>query len=392
MPGSHDVTVQHLASEQSELALFSLQGTIRERTLESLQSAYLKNGRFTDDARALSPHTAKSLLVAGGAAAGTGISAATAGTLFMATADPSTLMKVGSGVGSAVMGPSGITAQAAFLPVASSLPVVAPLMAVQALSSAVIMRQFQLVERKIDAVKTTLDRLLARYEAEKTAQLITASDIIEEIQRQYDASGEFSQDMLIRLALAERDLRTVAQRARVLAEAYEIHSIQDAETAERANHDIQAAILTTFVELRAAYLRVGVDVQENPNSVADSKERLTSTLRESLELWDKLLSRASQLEERIQPQESTLSDRNLLQKLASSEKKELDALREAHRETQRAERAIIDGLGPLKHDISSTLEELEASTTGGPGTLVYWQDADGEHAFTTGTDLIRLTA
>lgn len=390
MTGSREVTVQHLVADENEIALFSLQGDIRERSLASLQSAYLESGKFTQDARTVSPQTAKSLLVAGAAAGGTGLSAATAGTLFMATADPSTLMQLGAGVGAAVMGPSGITAQAAFLPVASSLPVVAPLLAVHALSTAVTMRQFDLMDRKIDEVRATLDRLLARYEAEMTAQLITASSVIDEVQHQYESAGGFSQDMLVRLALAERDLRIAAQRARVLADSYDIEHIQDADAAKRANHDVQAAIFTTFVELRAAYLRVGVDIQENPGTVATSRSRLAQTLSESLSLWDKLLGRATQLEERIGRQETALKDRNLLQKLASSEKKELESLQEALRETQKAERAIIDGLGPLKHDIASTLEQLESSDQKKQGTLVYWQDDDGEHAFTTSEELLRL--
>lgn len=223
-----------------------------------------------------------------------------------------------------------------------------------------------------------------------TAQLITASSVIDEIQQQYDAAGSFSQDMLIRLALGERDLRIIAQRARVLADSYDIELIQDADTAKKANHDIQAAIFTTFVELRTAYLRVGVDIQENPGTVASSRARLADTIEESLNLWDKLLSRATQLEARVTRQESALKDRNLLQKLASFEKKELEALQDAHRETQKAERAIIDGLGPLRHDIAATLVQLQSSDQKQQGTLVYWEDSEGEHAFTTGEDLVRL--
>ena len=94
MTDSREVTVQHLVADENEIALFSLQGDIRERSLASLQSAYLESGKFTQDARTVSPQTAKSLLVAGAAAGGTGLSAATAGTLFMATADPSTLMQL----------------------------------------------------------------------------------------------------------------------------------------------------------------------------------------------------------------------------------------------------------------------------------------------------------
>jgi len=82
------------------------------------------------------------MAVAGAAVGGTALSASLSSTFFMATADPSTLMKLGQGVGSAVMGVGGIVGQASFIAVPSSLPVVAPVMAMQALTT-VAMRVIQ---------------------------------------------------------------------------------------------------------------------------------------------------------------------------------------------------------------------------------------------------------
>ena len=59
-----------------------------------------------------------------------------AGNVFVATANPATLMTIGSGVGSAVMGPAGIVAHAPFVAASTALmPIVAPMMAFLTLSS-----------------------------------------------------------------------------------------------------------------------------------------------------------------------------------------------------------------------------------------------------------------
>ncbi len=85
-----------------------------------------------------------------------------AGTALGATANLATLMAIKGGVGTAVMGATGIVRHAPFIPVVSSLPVVAPILAVQALNTAMMMQQFERVDRQLDLIKNQLDRLMAR--------------------------------------------------------------------------------------------------------------------------------------------------------------------------------------------------------------------------------------
>lgn len=157
--------------------------------VSSLRNGYLATGGYIEDANALSLQCVLSMAVAAAASGATGLSAALSSTLYMATADPSTLMKLGRGVGGAVMGVNGVVAHAAFIPVASSLPVVAPLMAVQALTTAVILQQFQQANRKLDVIKSNLGRVIARSEATYTAELLAASGIVDEVYRQYEQAG-----------------------------------------------------------------------------------------------------------------------------------------------------------------------------------------------------------
>ena len=89
------------------------------------------------------------MLAAGGAAAASLL----AGNVFLATANPATLMTIGTGVGSAVMGPTGIVATAPFVAATGALiPVLAPVMLFTTVSS-------MMMCARLDHVQRTLGRL-----------------------------------------------------------------------------------------------------------------------------------------------------------------------------------------------------------------------------------------
>lgn len=270
MSAPEEVSVLRFDAEGSEIAVFEFQGEMRDLILSSLRKDFLATGSYFADEKTLSSQGVLSMAVAGAATIGTVLSASLSSTLFMATANPATLMSLGAGVGSAVMGVNGIVSQAPFLAVASSLPVVAPLMAMQALNAIVMLQQFKQVDRKLDAIKGTLDLAIARNEATHAGELLTASDIVDEVYRQYDLAGPFSNDMLIRLALAEHDARRLAERFRFLVETHAISDVDNITDVQRANYDVHSAMLGSFFDLRIVYLRVCVDMQENPKSLESS--------------------------------------------------------------------------------------------------------------------------
>ena len=117
---------------KTEMALLAFDGKMRDKIIAKFNEQFLIEGDHIKNGGVSSPKTMLSLI--GGGAGSVGLAGVTSGQLFMATANPATLMQIGNGVGSAVMGSSGIVAQAPFLPVAGALmPVVAPLIAFQAL-------------------------------------------------------------------------------------------------------------------------------------------------------------------------------------------------------------------------------------------------------------------
>lgn len=364
--------------------------------ISSLRDGYLATGSYVSDAKAVSPQGAMSLVVAGAATGATALSAAFSSTLFMATANPATLMTLGSGVGSAVMGATGIVAQAPFIAVASSLPVVAPILAIQALNTAVMMQQFKQVDRKLELIKSTLDKAIARIEATHAGELLAASRIVDEVYTQYSLEGTFSHDMLVRLALGERDVKALAARFRQLVDARSTTNVNDIAEVQQANYDAHSAMLASFVELRISYLRVCVDLQENPKSVNSSMQRLKVAIDDGIEFWQQLQDRSRALKVEIHELENKLQDlnwaaRNFPRGEGAALEKELAMRNAAYTATMESEREIMSEFHSLIESARGTRRALDTTAPTSEQTsptLVYWKDETGEHSFVTEQNLI----
>ena len=389
-PAPEEVAVTRFSADGSDMAIFEFQGEMRDLILSSLKKDFLATGSYFADGKAVSSQGLLSMAVAGAGSFGTIASAAFSSTLFMATANPATLMSIGGGVGSAVMGVNGIVAQAPFMAVASSLPVVAPLMAMQALSTMVILQQFKQMDRKLNVIKGTIDKAIARSEATHAGELLTASDIVDEVYRQYEEAGSFSNDMLIRLALAEHDARRLAERFRFLVETHDVSEVDDIADVQRSNYDAHSAMLGSFLDLRIAYLRLCVDMQENPKSLGSSVDRLKNKIRSGTEFWQHLVNRSEKLRDAISEREKLLGDMNWVERAIPGGKgaaadRKLTTLKNAYVSTLETELVIVKGFDSLIQSAKETLVSLESpkSVTGTTPTLVYWNDEAGEHSYST---------
>jgi hypothetical protein len=393
MTNVEEVRVKRFTAEESEIAVFEFQGEVRDVILSSLRNQYLSTGSYFADAKEMSSQGVLSLAVAGAATVGTTLSAAFSSTLFMATANPATLMTLGPGVGSAVMGVGGIVAQAPFIAVASSIPVVAPLMAMQAMNAIVMLQEFKQVNRKLDIIKGTIDVAITRAEATHAGELLTASDVVNEIYRQYEISGIFSNDMLIRLAIAEHDARRLAERFRFLVESHSLADINEIADVQRANYDAHSAMLGSFLDLRIAYLRVCVAMQENPKALDESLNLLKTKIKSGTEFWQHLVSRSETVRKLIEERETLLNDMNWVERFlpefaggrgAATEKK-LGKLRDAYVSTLQSELNIVKGFDSLIRSATETLEKLEnpKKDLSNAPTLVYWEDETGKHSLST---------
>ncbi|MFD2254891.1 hypothetical protein ACFSJM_11190 [Lactococcus formosensis subsp. bovis] len=261
----------------------------REQLLQKLSQNYLSTGKYAKNQVSISPTIMSSLIAASGAGL-TALSAGFSSTLFMATENPAMLMQLSSGgVGSAVMSGGRIVKQAGFIPIASSLPIVAPMIAMQVMSTIAIMKQFKVVNQKLETIQKEMDQILLRKEVTSIADLLSAINVVDELYDQHSTLGHFSQDMLIRLALVERDSEKLKAR-------YEMLDSINADTASTyKNSDAYFTLLSNLLLLRIKYLRLCVDTQENPEYVKYSMDNFQNTLEHTLFIYGNFRKRSQMI-------------------------------------------------------------------------------------------------
>ena len=113
---------------------------------EVLRASWLTTARPFDSGGVIDSAWLLPMLGAGCTAS----SALNAGNVFLATANPATLMTIGNGVGTAVMGSTGIIVHAPFVAASSALiPVVAPVMLFTTVSSVMISARLDRAQRSL---------------------------------------------------------------------------------------------------------------------------------------------------------------------------------------------------------------------------------------------------
>ena len=141
---------------------------------------------------------------------GTGSAAASslfAGNVFLATANPATLMAMKGGVGSAVVVGGKIVGQAPFIAASTAiLPVVLPVMFFMTVSSMIMSVRFDRLQSSLDRLAGMIREALKREVAEDYGEVLSAIARLQDIASEFDESRRFTDEMKIRLALVERDL------------------------------------------------------------------------------------------------------------------------------------------------------------------------------------------
>ena len=378
-PTPHDVQFTIATTDgQPGQGLIAITGRTRDALIASLTNSLATTGKYAPDARAVSPQILGSTASTATAVASTAASAAIAPTLFMATANPATLMQLGSGVGSAVMGAGGIVAQAPFIPVAASLPVVSPLALMGVVNTAVTMRQFQAVNAKLDTIATTLTNLLVRTDITQIAGLIAASKTLGDITEEYGELGHFTPSMTARFAVAEQALEAVARRQELLLLSAENRALDTDTPIEDVIRDINAAGLAYITEVQVHALHVALALQECPAQVTKRTQQLTECIDKTNERWSTLKN----LSEGVKAKITEYEEEDQKKSMFSRQTHDLLALKQRREKILENEKALIDEHGSKLEafkDLSHSLCEQQESRA----TLVYWRDDAGEHSFLT---------
>ena len=378
-PTPHDVQFTVATRDgQPTQGLIAFTGRTRDALIASLTNSLAATGKYTPDARAVSSQVLGSTASTVTAVASTVASATIAPTLFMATANPATLMQLGSGVGSAVMGASGIAAQAPFIPVAASLPVVAPLALMGVVNTAVTMRQFQAVNAKLDTLANTLTDLLARADITQIAGLIAASKTLGDITEEYGELGHFTPAMIARFAVAEQALAAVARRQELLLLSAERRALDPETDIEDVIRDVNAAGLAYITEVQVHALHLALALQESPALVTKRTQQLTECIDKTNERWSTLKN----LSEGVKAKITEYEEEDQKKSRFSRQTHDLSALKERREKILENEKALIDEHGSKLEafkELSQSLREQQESHA----TLVYWRDEAGEHSFLT---------
>ena len=204
-----------------------------------------------------------------------------AGNVFLATANPATLMAINEGVGSAVMGSSGIIAQAPFIAASTAiLPVVLPVMFFMTVSSMMMSVQFDRLQSSLDRLADMIKEVLKREVAEDYGNTLSAVTRLQDISSEFDVSKKFTDEMKIRLALVERDLSAMRHKYEILtgerlsAEGTTegIDSVELRLKMAPINQHLYA--LSDVASVYADRQRLRLALQDNPDNVAQSVKAL----------------------------------------------------------------------------------------------------------------------
>ena len=317
------------------------------------------------------------LLGAGSVAA----SSLAAGNVFLATANPATLMSIGGGVGSAVIGPGGvILAQAPFIAASTAiLPVIAPLAIFMTVASTMMSAKFGRLQTSLDSLNEAIHFLMKREVNEDYAQVLSALARLQDIAAEWELSHRFTQDMKIRLALVERDL-SVARYRHTLAideppPGKDMGTVGASAELKMRTVPIEQHLfaLSSVAGIHAEGLRLRLAVQENSPDLARRSEALDARI-EAFRKGATALLQENWLEQYQQVLEQSLQEMGRLQRV--TQRKRVKALENAF---ERA-KAIRDNELVQVQDAMKTLLQAVAERDEMPRrqSIVYYRDENGE--------------
>ena len=185
-----------------------------------------------------------------------------AGNVFLATANPETLMVIRDGLSSAIIGEGGrIVGHAPFVAASSAiLPVVAPVMLFMTVSSLITGVRLDRMQRALGTLSEVLARVRQLMETERYAKFQTATKQLDEVWSQFEHSQRFTDGMKAELVQARRDIGQLHHQFGHLTS----RRIDSEERAKTAVSDINLFFLSSLMDIRADVLRLFLTLQDDP--------------------------------------------------------------------------------------------------------------------------------
>lgn len=368
-----------------KFGLMVISGDMKEKILAKLKSNYSLQGDHIKSGGKASDLPMRALLSSG--TVSLGVSYAASGQLFMATANPATLMAIGNGVGSAVMGAGGIVAQAPFIALKGAImPVVAPLLVFQAITTVMLLERFEKINEKLISIEKSINRVLQRQEATLIGEILSAYSRLDNLEKEFRISNQFTDEMIIRLALLEDKVNPILERYKYLYEARDIDNYLEGEDAKYKQFDAHLVIILTMLDLRVDVLRIKLTIQENPAFMNENVKILVQKVERYQKLWSDIESSPKRIDEVAQELQETIDSMNLwgqhMPGWLGGKRKERKILKNQLTgliENISAEKAIdiVESAKDAAQIGESILEHKE------PMSLIYWEDEQGKHSYYT---------
>ena len=219
-------------------------------------------------------------------AGSTAASSLMAGNVFLATANPATLMTIGSGVGSAVMGSSGIVAQAPFIAASSALmPVVAPVMLFTTVSSVMMCARLDEAQRTLGRMFEVVERVRRLLDAEDYARFETAAEQIDEIRSEFEECRVFASDVPDKLAKIDHDVGVLRSKYGRLVTG----NVDSEDAARAAVSDLNRFFLASLYDVQIDVLQLYLAIQNDADVVEFRRSRLREKIARYREDFGRVL-------------------------------------------------------------------------------------------------------
>lgn len=309
--------------------------------------------------------------------AGTASSSLLAGNVFLATANPATLMTIGTGVGSAVMGPAGIVAQAPFVAASTALtPVVAPLMLFATVAAVVTGARLDRVQRGLGRLSDAVDRSQRVLDAKDYARFETAASLLDGLGSEFARFGRFGTGDTTTLELARQTTNELRAQFGQLAEG----PVASEDGARNAVADLNRFFLATILDLQSEVLRVYLALQEDSERVEHRQSRLRQKIERCVGRFHEILDadRVGEFHRRLKEERAGTSRRKWLAKLPSVIRRRLP--RKVDPALQRVEAIRMDDhavrarIAEWIHDFETAADEARQHS------IVVYREPDGERA------------
>ena len=212
------------------------------------------------------------------AAGSTAASSLAAGNVFLATANPKTLMVIGEGVSTAVMRGGRIIGHAPFVAARGAiLPVVAPVMLFMTVSSLITGARLDRIQRALGTLYEVLIRVRQLMDTETYAKFQTATKQLDEVWSQFEHSQRFTDGMKAELVQARRDVSQLHHQFGYLAR----QKIDSVKKAEEAGSDINLFFLSSLMDIRADVLRLFLTLQDDPEYSGERQAALLAKFEQT---------------------------------------------------------------------------------------------------------------